>query len=45
MLSLTDKYYILRVKNYENSNSPVREKEYIDILGTPVIAKIDMNIL
>lgn len=40
--SLTDKYYILRVK-YNNSTTPVREKEYIEILGTPLIAKIDMN--
>ena len=37
----TDKYYILRVRY--NNNEPVREKEYIDILGTPLVAKIDMN--
>lgn len=37
----TDKYYILRVRY--NNNTPVREKEYIDILGTPLVAKIDMN--
>lgn len=41
--SSTDKYYILRVKYNNNSTTPVREKEYIDILGTPLIAKIDMN--
>lgn len=40
----TEKYYILRVKyNTNNSNVPVREKEYIDIVGVPLIAKIDMN--
>lgn len=38
----TDKYYILRVKN-NNTSDPVREKEYINIVGTPLIAKIDMN--
>lgn len=37
----TEKYYILRVKY--NNNVPVREKEYIEIIGTPLIAKIDMN--
>ena len=40
----TDKYYILRVKyNTNNSNQPVREKEYINIIGTPLVAKIDLN--
>ena len=40
----TEKYYILRVKYDTNSNNePKREKEYIDILGTPLIAKIGMN--
>ena len=41
--SATNKYYILRIKYNGNSNEPVREKEYIEILGTPLIAKIDMN--
>ena len=39
----TGEYYILRVKYNGNSNVPVREKEFIEILGTPLIAKIDMN--
>ena len=40
----TEEYYILRVKYNTNAeNTPVREKEYIDILGTPLVAKIDMN--
>lgn len=38
----TDKYYILRVEN-NNDSDPIREKEYINIVGTPLIAKIDMN--
>lgn len=37
----TGEYYILRVKN--NNNTIVREKEYIKIIGTPILAKIDMN--
>lgn len=41
---LTDKYYILRLKyNTTAERKPVREKEYIDILGAPLIAKIAMN--
>lgn len=41
---MTDKYYILRVKyNTTTSRTPTREKEYIDIQGAPLIAKIDMN--
>jgi len=40
----TDEYYILRVKYDTNANNePKREKEYIDILGTPLIAKIEMD--
>ena len=40
----TDEYYILRVKYYTNSeNEPVREKEYVEILGVPLIAKMNMN--
>ena len=40
----TGKYYILRVKYNTNTNGkPTREKEYIDILGSPLVAKIDMN--
>lgn len=40
----TDKYYILRVKYNTNSDGePSREKEYIDIMGVPLVAKIDMN--
>lgn len=40
----TGKYYILRVKYNTNADSkPTREKEYIDILGSPLVAKIDMN--
>lgn len=42
--STTDKYYILRVRDNENANTSTREKEYIEILGTPLIAKIDMNV-
>ena len=42
--SATDKYYILRVRDNENANTSTREKEYIEILGTPLIAKIDMNV-
>lgn len=38
---LTDKYYVLKVKTVESRK--VREKEYIDILGTPLIAKISMS--
>lgn len=41
---MTGEYYILRVKYNTNANgTPVREKEYIDILGTPLVAKVDMN--
>lgn len=40
----TEEYYILRVKyNTNTENTPVREKEYINILGAPLVAKIDMN--
>lgn len=40
----TEEYYVLRVKYNTNAeNKPVREKEYINILGTPLIAKIDME--
>ena len=41
---MTGKYYILRVKYNTNSEgTPVREKEYIEISGVPLLAKIDMN--
>lgn len=41
---LTEKYYILKVKYNSNlEGKPEREKEYIDILGAPLIAKIEMN--
>ena len=41
---LTDKYYILKIKYNSNiEGKPEREKEYIDILGAPLIAKIEMN--
>lgn len=40
----TDKYYVLEVKyNTNTSGTPVREKQYIDILGTPLVAKVNMN--
>lgn len=40
----TGKYYILRVKYNSNSEgTAVREKEYVEVLGVPLIAKIDMN--
>lgn len=40
----TEEYYVLRVKYNTNSeNTPVREKEYVDILGAPLVAKIDMD--
>ena len=41
---LTEKYYVLRVKYNTNAEGePTREKEYINILGTPLVAKIAMN--
>ncbi len=40
----TGKYYILRIKYDTNQEGePVREKEYVAMLGIPLIAKIDMN--
>lgn len=40
----TGEYYILRIKyNTTADRIPTREKEYIDILGAPLVAKIDMN--
>ncbi len=41
---MTEEYYILRLTyNTTADRTPTREKEYIDILGTPLIAKIAMN--
>lgn len=41
---MTDEYYILRIKyNTTADRTPKREKEYINIIGTPLIAKIAMN--
>jgi len=41
---LTDEYYILKLNYYSNSNgTPTREKEYVNILGTPLIAKVEMD--
>jgi len=41
----TGEYYILRIKYDTNANrEPVREKEYVEILGVPLVAKIDMNV-
>ena len=41
---LTGKYYVLKVKYNTNSEKTAsREKEYVDILGTPLLAKITMN--
>ncbi len=40
----TGEYYILTVRYDANQNGqPTREKQYVDIVGTPLIAKIDMN--
>ena len=40
----TGEYYVLRVKYNTNSNGkPVREKEFIKILGNPLVAKVNMN--
>ncbi len=42
--NMTEEYYILRVKyNTTVQGQPTREKEYVKILGTPLIAKIAMN--
>lgn len=38
---LTEEYYVLKLK--QTANTVVREKEHINILGTPLVAKIDMN--
>ena len=38
---LTEEYYVLKLK--QTANAVVREKEHINILGTPLVAKIDMN--
>ena len=41
---LTDEYYILKVSYITNTQGrPTREKEYIKILGSPLVAKIAMN--
>lgn len=41
---MTDEYYVLKVKyNTTVDRTPTREKEYIDILGAPLVAKIAMN--
>lgn len=41
---LTEEYYILKIKyNTNQEGKPTREKEYVNILGTPLIAKIAMN--
>ena len=40
----TEQYYILRVKyNTNTEGKPIREKEYVNILGVPLIAKVNMN--
>ena len=41
---MTEKFYILRVK-YDTTlqGKPTREKEYIDVIGAPLVAKISMN--
>lgn len=38
---LTEEYYVLKLT--KTTNGVTREKEYVKILGTPLIAKIDMN--
>lgn len=41
---VTGKYYILKVRYNANVDAtPVREREYIELLQTPFIAKIDMD--
>lgn len=42
--SLTEEYYILKLTYNANAEGkPVRQKEYIHILGAPLVAKVTMN--